>query len=340
MRVVSGICFLLWLLAASTVAAEDLGVNAHLCGFGPKPENIDLLSVKPTTELITYLDGLRSGKYAFDWSLNGHQAAAQLGFGNRFSAVYSEMAEEARLLLRQHGTVTVRDATGYLSGIVGEEQTIDAMSSRREQHFSAIVYLRALEEGECSFPYVLKDTPDADGVLSDLREAYPALGLERNSTTFSEIYNQTIAAARQRISETGSVSVFRNIEDWRRAILGYVGPVVPIAADPETAVSSGPAQLAAARGIGAQTCLGILNTLNTNPKAQNSVAVASWVQGYLSGRNVQLAFDGRNTRTLEPLLDQTTRTLELCAQRAPQTQFIDVINDYFRTLPELPETAK
>jgi hypothetical protein len=177
------------------------------------------MSPAPTADLVTYLNGLRSGKYSFDWNLNGHQAASQLGFENRFSANYGQMAEQAQLRLSQNGSVNVQEMIAYLNGIVGEEEAIDALSAKRERHFSSIAYLRALQEGQCNFPYVLKDTPDARTVLAEVRRAYPALNLERASATFSEVYNEAIDASRRRIEQTGSVSIFRSIEDLRHAIL-------------------------------------------------------------------------------------------------------------------------
>jgi len=36
-----------------------------------------------------------------------------------------------------------------------------------------VVYLRALQEGECLFPYVLRDTPTAKAMMNHLALAYP-----------------------------------------------------------------------------------------------------------------------------------------------------------------------
>lgn len=141
------------LALASIMSARAQNINGNLCRYSAKAGNVELLSAGPTSELSTYLDGLKSGKYTLVWNLNGFQAASQLHFAKRFSAAYSELVEEGQLQMRQKGIVNIQEMIEYLSKIVTEEQTVDALSLRRDQHFSSIVYLRALQAGECAFPY-------------------------------------------------------------------------------------------------------------------------------------------------------------------------------------------
>ena len=211
-----------WPIAALSLAVQfpacAQSINANLCGQSPKNGNVELLSSRPTAELVRYLEGLKSGKYAIVWDLNGFQAASQLHFAKRFSAAYGELVEEGTLRMEQKGTVNIQEMIDYLSRIVADEETVDELTLRREQHFPSIVYLRALQVGDCSFPYVLKDTPTANAVLSQVRQAYPDLNLESSITVFARAYEQAVASARERIKQYGSVSIYRAIEDLRGAI--------------------------------------------------------------------------------------------------------------------------
>jgi hypothetical protein len=180
---------------------------------------VELLSSKPTGELVAYLDGLRSGHYAFNFGITGQQAASQLGFGKRFTAAYGQLVEEALLRMSRNGVVNIQDTLDYLTGIVAEEKRIDALTTQRETHFSSIVYLRALQVGECSFPYVFNDLPTAQALLGQVRLAYPELNLEEYSTFFADVFNRTVSSAQQRAAQAGSVSIFRNMEEWRHATL-------------------------------------------------------------------------------------------------------------------------
>lgn len=85
-------------------------------------------------------------------------------------------------------------------------------------------------------------------------------------------------------------------------------------------------------GIGAQTCAGILNTTMANPKTA-IFAVTDWVDGYLSGRNMQLALGAQGVRNLEHETDQMTRIFGNCASHPSDFLFIEAIDNYFGTLP-------
>jgi hypothetical protein len=196
-----------------------IGRESHLC-LTKSDKGIELLSPTPTTELITYLDGLQAGKYLLNWNIDNHQAAAQLGFGNRFAEIYGQLAEEAQLRLKQNGSLTIQEMTGYLNAVVAEEKSIDDLGLKRDEHLSSIVYLRALQEGECSFPAAIGRAPDPTALLGELRRVYPEFHLEARNATFTAVYNQAVDASHKRITQMGGVSIFRNIEDLRHAILG------------------------------------------------------------------------------------------------------------------------
>jgi hypothetical protein len=172
-------CYTLALIAIiiPDLTASEQGLNANLCTGGPKVGTDELLSAKPTQELVSYLEGLRSGKYGFSLRLNGWEAASRLGFGKRFSANYGQMLEEARLRIKQKGKVHIDELIEYLGEIVGQETNVDRLTPLRGPQFSAIVYSRTLQIGECSFPSVVQDIPTEAGMLAELQRGYPALNL-------------------------------------------------------------------------------------------------------------------------------------------------------------------
>ena len=68
----------------SAAAAES--INANLCDASFRNAAERTLSSAATGELVKYLEGLKKGSYAFNWTISGHDAAKQLGFGRPFAA--------------------------------------------------------------------------------------------------------------------------------------------------------------------------------------------------------------------------------------------------------------
>ena len=187
------------------------------------------LSSAPTKELVKYVEGLKKGSYAFDWTISGHDAARQLGFGRRFAVTYGQAAEEVRARLASKGSMHIDEIIEYFSRILREEQTVDRLVGDKDRHFPAVVYLRALQEGECLFPYVLRDTPTAQAMMNHLALAYPEVKKRFVSEPFASIYDATVAYGRNQIKQNGSVSIYRLIEEMRRAIVQSANPNVATA---------------------------------------------------------------------------------------------------------------
>ena len=145
-------------------AATAESINANLCKVSSKNAAERTLSSAATRELVKYLEGLKKGSYAFNWTISSHDAAKQLGFGPRFAATYGQAAEEVQARLASNGRVNIAELIDYFNRILREEQSVDRLVGDKA-HFPVVVYLRALQEGECSFPYVLRDTPTTDGVI-------------------------------------------------------------------------------------------------------------------------------------------------------------------------------
>ncbi len=210
------------ILLSSAAAAQN--VNSNLCGTSSKNSTQRILSPARTKELVRYVNGLNQGSHTFNWTISGHHAADQLGFGKRFAATYDQVVEEVKLRMNRKGSVHIDEIIEYLGGVLSEEQFIDGLIAEGERHFSALVYLRAMQEGDCAFPYVLRDTPSAQAMLNQLAQAYPEVKKGIAREPFPGIYDRVVAYGRDQIKQDGSVSIYRLIEEWRRAIVQSAKP--------------------------------------------------------------------------------------------------------------------
>jgi S1-C subfamily serine protease len=196
----------------------------------------------PTKELIKYVEGLKKGSYAFNWTISGDDTAKQLGFGRRFAVTHNQVVEEVRARLARKSTVHIDEIIEYFSGILREEQSVDRLVGNKDRHFSSVAYLRALQEGQCSFPYVLRDTPTAQAMMNQLALAYPVVKKRFAIDPFASMYDATVGYGRNQIKQNGSVSIYRLIEEMRRAIVQSANPNVATA----PSISSKPPSMAVA----------------------------------------------------------------------------------------------
>jgi S1-C subfamily serine protease len=208
----------------SSAAARAESINANLCEASSRHANERTLSSAPTKELAKYVEGLKKGSYAFNWMISGNDATKQLRFGRRFAVTHDQAAEEVRARLARKSTVHIDEMIEYFSQILREEQTVDRLVGDKDRHFPAVLYLRALQEGECLFPYVLRDTPTAQAMMNHLARAYPDVKKRFASEPFARIYDATVAYGRNQIKQNGSVSIYRLVEEMRRAIVQSGNP--------------------------------------------------------------------------------------------------------------------
>ena len=143
------------------VRAES--INANLCEASSRHAIERTLSSAPTKELIKYVEGLKKGSYAFNWTISGHDAAKQLGFGRRFAATHGQVAEEVGARLARKNTVHIDEIIEYFSGILREEQSVDRLVADKDRHFPAVAYLRALQEGAVFVPVCASRYSDRAG---------------------------------------------------------------------------------------------------------------------------------------------------------------------------------
>jgi hypothetical protein len=212
-----------------SAAARAESINANLCEASSKHAIERTLSSTPTKELAKYVEGLKKGSYAFNWTISGDDAAKQLGFGRRFAVTHGQVVEEVRARLTRKSTVHIDEIIEYFSGILREEQSVDRLVGGKDRYFSAVAYLRALQEGQCSFPYVLRDTPTAQAMMNHLALAYPVVKKRFANEPFASIYDATVAYGRNQIKQNGGVSIYRLIEEMRRAIVQSANPNVATA---------------------------------------------------------------------------------------------------------------
>ena len=217
------------LIFLSSAAARAESVNAHLCEASSRNAAEQTLSTAGTRELLKYVEGLKKGSHSFNWTISGHDAARQLGFGRRFAAAHGQAVAEVRARMARKGSVHIDEIIEYFDLILREEQSIDRLIPDGDRHFLAVLYLRALQGGECLFPYVLRDTPTAQGMMNHLARAYPELKKRFTSEPFARIYDATVAYGRNEIKQNGSVSIYRLIEEMRRAIVQSAAPNVATA---------------------------------------------------------------------------------------------------------------
>ena len=200
-----------------------------------------MLSSKGTAELEKYVAGLRTGTYSFGLSTEGYDAASQLGFGNRFAGTYDLGVEEGKDRIAHNGSVNIDEITSYLNSILSEEKKIDLLTLQKERRFAAIIYLRAMQNGECSFPNIYADVPNALTVLSELRRTHPTLNLDASNRVFVDIYDSSIKDSRDRAAQGGkSISIYHVEAIWRTAILNYVetAAIAPIPSRASTPAST------------------------------------------------------------------------------------------------------
>lgn len=171
-----------------------------------------------TIDLVHYLNGLKAGTFAFTWTMDPEDARKELGFSNRFRAGYGLLVDEAKRRMDLKGTVHIDEVVDYLSGIIKEQEAVDRLPARSGDYASAILYLVALENATCAFPYVLEDVPTPAFVAKELSKVHPDKTISADPA-FIFAYFRTVAFGAEEIRRRGSVSIYRLIDEWRRSLV-------------------------------------------------------------------------------------------------------------------------
>jgi hypothetical protein len=102
-----------------------------------------------------------------------------------------------------------------------------------------------------------------------------------------------------------------------------------------TAIADDRSDQAVVRGLGTSSCAEFGIAYKKNPKFAD-LMYGTWAQGFMSGINAQLLSDGKPARKIPAPNDgQDFQIRQLCDQR-PLVPYLEVVWDYYDTLPELP----
>jgi hypothetical protein len=172
---------------------------------------------KPVQELTDYLNCLNKGSCSFSDELSGEAAAKQFGYTRLFASAYEEVS--LRLKSRDPGETSLyASSVAAFESIVAEEQVIDRLMAKQEQHAAAIAYLRALQNGDVVFPGPQPAAPAPPVLLAQLMAAYPGTAFDIDDIVFALVYREVREFAAQRLNQSGEVSVYEIIGEFRRLI--------------------------------------------------------------------------------------------------------------------------
>ena len=143
---------------------------------------------RPVKDLIGYYKGLDSGRMVFSMRTTGEQAARQLGYTRLFASTYDELLERTRLKLSRQRRAGIKDILADLLSIIHEEQEIDRLWSSHDEQAVSVAFLRALQNGDVTFPSPAKKAPIPEVLLVQLSNAYPEAEININDPNFALVY--------------------------------------------------------------------------------------------------------------------------------------------------------
>jgi hypothetical protein len=173
---------------------------------------------QPVQQLMRYIVDLRHGKVAFDGGISGEQAAEQLGYSRLFASDYQEVSLRAKASERAQRPFGLADVITAFEDIVREEQAIDKLLVGGGRYATAIAYLRALQNGDVSFPAPQPMAPTPPVLLSELTAAYPKLHIDVRDPTFAQVYRGTRVVAAALLQQKGKIYAQEVIAEFRREI--------------------------------------------------------------------------------------------------------------------------
>jgi len=91
----------------------------------------------------------------------------------------------------------------------------------------------------------------------------------------------------------------------------------------------------ALRGVGTGSCAEFGKAYQGDPKFTELV-YGSWVQGFLSGLNIQRAIENKSMRNIPSPDGGQNRAIRSRCDRRPLATFFEIVVEYFDTLPEMP----
>lgn len=174
---------------------------------------------KPVQELMEYVECFRKDRCAFKATVPGEEAAKQFGYSRLFVNAYDEVSLKAKSRTQNYSGLNRNDVLSDFESIVAEEQAIDRLLKQKDWHAASIAYLRALQNGDVTFPAPETLAPVPQILMIQLMSAYPAVKFDINDATFAEIYRKTRQFATVRVKNSGELWAQEIIAEWRKLIV-------------------------------------------------------------------------------------------------------------------------
>jgi len=178
---------------------------------------------KPVQELMQYLADLRTGAVAFIWrkGMTGEEAARQLGYTRLFASSYEELILSTKARIARKGDVSLEDVIADYEMIVHEEQIVDQLMKSSDTHRWAIAYLRALQNGDVTFPDPSITSPSEKSLLAALRELDSTLPVADADPVLAKLYAETRSYLLVLLRTDVQLNVYDVIQDFRRQLAAY-----------------------------------------------------------------------------------------------------------------------
>lgn len=174
---------------------------------------------KPVQELMEYVECFRKDRCAFKPTVSGEEAAKQFGYSRLFVSAYDEVALKSQLRIQKRQMLSRKEVLSDFENIVAEEQAIDKLLKRRERYAAAIAYLRALQNGDVTFPIPQASAPPPQILLIQLMSVYPDVRFDINDTVFATIYLETRQFTVAEAKTAGEVWAQQIISHFRHLII-------------------------------------------------------------------------------------------------------------------------
>jgi hypothetical protein len=173
---------------------------------------------KPVQELMAYVACLQKGECSFSDQISGEAAAKRFEYTRLFASAYEEVI--LRVKNRDPERTSLRAGViAAFEAIAAEEQSIDRLMAKKESHAATIAYLRALQNGDVIFPGPQAAAPAPPVLLAQLMTAYPNAAFDIDDVVFALVYRDAREFAARQVSQSGEVSVYEIIGEFRRLIV-------------------------------------------------------------------------------------------------------------------------
>lgn len=176
---------------------------------------------KSVQELMRYAGDLKAGRITFNAAVTGEDAARQLGFTRLFASGYDEVVLRVKRRSGQ-GRPDIADVIAGFDLVVQQEQMIDQLLARNGPQATAISFLRALQNGDVTFPAPQELAPVPATLLAQLKSAYPEFAGNVDDPFFAAVYRQTRLFASDRMAAARELFAQEVIGEWRRLIVTSV----------------------------------------------------------------------------------------------------------------------